>query len=94
MLESLINFNFNAGLSLLLLRTISGNDPLGLGEVGPDGLRKQNASVSVQMGVAGPSYLSREVFKWSSLDSIDGEFVVGVDCGETSRNLIRTHGPN
>ena len=37
-LESLVNLNLNASLSLLFLRTISSYNPLGFGEVGPDGL--------------------------------------------------------
>ena len=37
-LESLVNLNLNASLSLLLLRTISTDDLLGLGEIGSDGL--------------------------------------------------------
>ena len=40
-LECLINLNLDTSLSLLLLRTVSGYDPLGLGKVGPDGLRIQ-----------------------------------------------------
>lgn len=37
-LESLVNIGLNTSLSLLLLRTVSGDDLLGLGEVGSDGL--------------------------------------------------------
>ena len=42
MLESLINLGFNASLSLLPLRAISGNDPLSFGEADPDCLQMQN----------------------------------------------------
>ena len=37
-LESLVNLSLDTRLSLLLLRTVSGDDLLGLGEVGSDGL--------------------------------------------------------
>lgn len=38
MLESLVNLNLDASLSFLLLRTVSGSDPLSFCEVGSDGL--------------------------------------------------------
>lgn len=45
-LESLINLNLNTSLSFLLFRTVPSNDLLGLGEIGPDGLRLPDPSGS------------------------------------------------
>ena len=88
MLKRFVNLNLDASLSFLLLRTVPGNDPLSLCEVGPDGLWVREMSDSVKMRVFESTNLGGEVFKGSSLNRVDRELVVGMNGSETSRNLI------
>ena len=88
MLKSLVKLKLDTSLSLLFLRTVSSGDPLSFGEVGSDGLWKRVTSGLVQMSAVRPANLSGEGFKWSSLDRVDRQLVVGVNGSETSRNLI------
>jgi hypothetical protein len=88
MLKSLVKLKLDTSLSLLFLRTVSSGDPLSFSEVGSDGLWKRMTSGLVQMSAVRPANLSGEGFKWSCLDRVDRQLVVGVNGSETSRNLI------
>ena len=89
MLQSLVNISFDTSLSLLLFRTISGNDLLGLGKVGSDELWRPERSGLCKVRVVRSTDLDREGLQGSSLHCVDCELVVGVNGGETSRNLVR-----
>ena len=91
MLESLVNISFDTSLSLLLLRTISGDDLLGLGKVSSDELWRPERLGLRKMRVVRSTDLDGEGLQGSSLHCIDREFVVRVDGGETSRNLVQKH---
>lgn len=60
-LESLVNLNLNTSLSLLLLRTVSSDDLLGLGEIGSDGLWSPKPSGFYRMCVLRTTNLNRDV---------------------------------
>ena len=91
MLESLIDFCLDASLRLLLLRTVSSDDLLGISEVCSDGLRVPELLGSYKTQVVRSTDLNGEVLQGSSLDCVDREFVVGVNGRKTSRNLVQKH---
>ena len=91
MLESLVNIGLNTSLSLLLLRTVSGDDLLGLGEVGSDGLWIPEPSGIHKMRAIRQPHLEGEILQGSSLDCVDRELVIRVNGSETSRNLVQKY---
>lgn len=88
MLESIVNLNLDASLCFLLLRTVSGNYPLGFCEVGSDGLWIREMSDLIEIRVLESTNLDREVIKRSSFNRVDSEFIVRVNGRETSGNLM------
>lgn len=88
-LKGLVYLNLDTSFGLLLLCTISSNDPLGLSKISPDDLRMVESSGLCKIRVVRPTNLCGKGLQRSSLHRIDREFVVRVNCGEASRNLIR-----
>ena len=91
MLESLVNLSLDTSLSLLFLCTVSTDDPLGLSEVGSDGLWLSQTLGLYKLRALRQTNLNREGFQGSSFNRIDRELVIGVNGSETSRNLVRKH---
>ena len=60
-LECLVNLSLNTSLSLLFLRTVAGDDLLGLSEVGSDDLRILELSDTCKVRVVRWTDLCREV---------------------------------
>ena len=90
-LESLVNLSLDTSFSLLFLRTVSGDNLLGLGEVGSDGLWIPKPSGMHKMRAIRQPHLEREVIQGGSLNCVDRELVIRVDGSETSRNLVRKY---
>ena len=59
-LESLVNLSLDTSLSLLLLRTVSGDDLLCLSEIGSDGLRIPESSGMYKMRAVRQTHLNGE----------------------------------
>ena len=87
-LESLVNLNLDTSLSLLFLRTVSGDDLLSLSEVCSDGLRIPEPSGVYKMRAVRQTHFDREVVQRGSLNCVDRELVIRVNGCEASRNLV------
>lgn len=90
-LESLVNIGLDTSLSLLLFRTVSGDDLLGLGEVGSNSLWIPEPSGMHKTRAIRQPHLEREIIQGSSLYCVDCELVIRMNGSETSRNLVQKY---